>query len=87
MVPEGIRQMIDAGISLCGGCGDSSDPEQQLHPAWACTEPTPPQPIPGVSGMVPELCQPREEGLGAALLQPALPQMFCILDFFPFQPR
>lgn len=82
MVPEGIRQMIDGGISLCGGCGDSSDPEQQLHPACACTEPTPPQPIPVVSGMVPERCQPSEEGLP----QPALPQMCCILDFSPFQP-
>lgn len=81
MVPEGIRQMIDAGISLCGGCGGSSDPEQQPHPACACTEPTPPQPIPVVSGMVPEQCQPSEEGL-----QPALPQLFCLLDFSPFQP-
>lgn len=69
MVSEGIREMIDAGISLCGGCGESSDPEQQLHPACACTEPTPPQPIPVVSGIVPEQGQPSEEGLGAALLQ------------------
>lgn len=41
-----------------------------------------PLPNPVVSGMVPERCQPSEEGL----LQPALPQMFCILDFSPFQP-
>lgn len=33
--------MIDAGIGLCGGCGDSSDPEQLLLPAWACTDPSP----------------------------------------------
>lgn len=66
MVPEGIRQMIDAGISLCRGCADSSDPEQQLHPACARTEPAHPQPIPVVSGMVPEQCQPSEEGLGGS---------------------
>lgn len=34
--------MIDGGIRLYGSCGDSSDLEQQLHPACACTEPTHP---------------------------------------------
>lgn len=39
------------------------------------------QPLSVVSGMVPERCQPSEEGL-----QPALPQLLCLLDFSPFQP-
>lgn len=47
--------MTGAGISLYGGCGDSSDLEQQLHPACACTEPTHPHGL--RTGPCTEWCQ------------------------------
>ena len=80
--------MIDVGISLYDGCGDSSDLERQLRPACACTALTHPH------GLRSDPCTGRcrasaspVRGLGQQSCRQQLPQMFCILDFSPFQPR
>lgn len=80
--------MIDAGISLYDGCDNSSELEWQLHPACACTVLTHPH---GVwTGPCTERCQASARparGEGQQSCRQQLPQMFCILDFSPFQPR
>lgn len=80
--------MIDAGISLSHGCGDSSDLEWQLHPACACTVLTHLHSL--WAGPCIEWCQASASpvrGSGQQSCRQQLPQMFCILDFSPFQPR
>lgn len=74
--------MIDAGISLYGGCGDSSDLEQQLHAACACTVLTHPHSLPTMHRAVSGLCQPGE-GLGAAELQTATATDVLHFGFLP----
>lgn len=79
--------MIDAEISLYDGCGDSSDPERQLHPACVCTVLTHPDGL--RTGPCTEWCQASARplgGWGQQSCRQQLPQMFCVLDFSPFQP-
>lgn len=80
MVPRGIRWVIDVEISLYGSCGDNSDPEQQLHPACACTEPTHPH------APCTEQCRisaSPARGWGAAALQTATATDVLYFGFLP----